>query len=487
MGPASSPEFDRKGTAGQWHATPESRLAEIAARARTFTNADGAAIAVREGDVLVTRASTGGNAPDIGSHSRVEGSFTGLCLERGTALHCEDSDRDPRVNGEACRALETRSFIVVPVARFSSFEAVLAVFSKSAHAFSRTDVSVLKSMAAQVAHELEPAAVAPAANTATHPDEEPADEKETVVMETPINGQLDLAAFGVEQGPPESQDGAVEAQSPEADEAEVDAAIARLIKFPERPDESRAATEKDVAIEVAEPDLSNTELELTLANLLAEGSEAERHSRRPVWIALMVILVVAAAAGFWFVRKSQAAKAAVPDQSSSSTLSEPSEAPAQPSVATTEATPAPDTSVSPSEPVAKRSPFTPPRNIQAAIQQPVRSDPSLANLKPPSPGARGSETNVSGLQPSKLLRKVAPDFPPEAQHAPPGESVVLRATVLKDGTVGEVKVLQGMPVLAAPAVTAVKQWLYRPARLNGRATESTVDVVVKFDRNQMKF
>src|SRR5512146_1834066 len=127
----------------------EEILNQIASRARTFTNADGAAIALRDGDSMLTRASAGGIAPDLGSRLRTEGSFSGLCLKQGRALHCEDTQNDTRGVAEGWRALNTRAFRVVPIAGEKGFIGVLAVFSCSARSFTRTDVAVLKTMADQ--------------------------------------------------------------------------------------------------------------------------------------------------------------------------------------------------------------------------------------------------------------------------------------------------------------------------------------------------
>ena len=63
-------------------------LAVIAQRAQAFTNASGTAIALTEGnsDEIICRARSGSSAPDVGTALRVEGSFTGLCIQTGKEL-----------------------------------------------------------------------------------------------------------------------------------------------------------------------------------------------------------------------------------------------------------------------------------------------------------------------------------------------------------------------------------------------------------------
>src|SRR3954470_4173141 len=130
-------------------------LASIAARAQTYTGASGAAIALSEGEQteMVCRACSGPSAPDVGAHLTLEGTFTGLAVQSGQALRCDDSDSDKRVDAAACRALGTRSIVVVPI-RDVDTEAVtgvLAVFSGNKNSFNDLHVAVLRTMAREVA------------------------------------------------------------------------------------------------------------------------------------------------------------------------------------------------------------------------------------------------------------------------------------------------------------------------------------------------
>jgi|GEM_PF-6632596 len=130
-------------------------LNSIAARAQTYTGASGAAIALSEGDVseAVCRACSGPSAPDVGVHLRLEGTFTGMAVQSGQALRCDDSDTDRRVDAAACRALGTRSIVVVPIrdADTEAVAGVLAVFAGTKNAFNDLHVAVLRTMAREVA------------------------------------------------------------------------------------------------------------------------------------------------------------------------------------------------------------------------------------------------------------------------------------------------------------------------------------------------
>ena len=58
--------------------------------------------------------------------------------------------------------------------------------------------------------------------------------------------------------------------------------------------------------------------------------------------------------------------------------------------------------------------------------------------------------------------------------------VKLEALVNRDGTISEIKVLSGDPVLAAAAKAAVSRWRYEPGTLNGRAVSMKVQIRVFF-------
>lgn len=133
-------------------ASASDELAVIAQRAQAFTNASGSAIALGEGnaDEIVCRARSGSSAPDVGVSLRVEGSFTGICIQTGKELRCDDAETDTRVDGAAIRALGIRSMVVTPVKEENRVVGVLAVFAPTPHAFTITHVAVLKTMADQI-------------------------------------------------------------------------------------------------------------------------------------------------------------------------------------------------------------------------------------------------------------------------------------------------------------------------------------------------
>jgi len=100
----------------------------------------------------------------------------------------------------------------------------------------------------------------------------------------------------------------------------------------------------------------------------------------------------------------------------------------------------------------------------------------------PRPPAGPTRVRVGGhVQAPKLIRQVRPAYPQGPKDAGLQGSVVLRATILKDGGIGELTVMSGVdPLLAAEAENAVRQWRYQPALLNGQPVEVVTTIKVDF-------
>jgi periplasmic protein TonB len=87
----------------------------------------------------------------------------------------------------------------------------------------------------------------------------------------------------------------------------------------------------------------------------------------------------------------------------------------------------------------------------------------------------------SGIEPPRLLREVKADYTEEARQRGLSGEVVLEIVVRRDGSVGDVKILQGMAAgLNDRAVQAVKQWRFTPARRQGAPVDVIVEVAVEF-------
>ncbi len=88
------------------------------------------------------------------------------------------------------------------------------------------------------------------------------------------------------------------------------------------------------------------------------------------------------------------------------------------------------------------------------------------------------------IQAANLVTKVAPVYPPMAKQARIQGTVRFAAVLGKDGSVVNLQLISGHPLLVAPAQDAVKQWVYKPTLLNGAPVEVLTQIDVNFTLTQ---
>jgi len=87
---------------------------------------------------------------------------------------------------------------------------------------------------------------------------------------------------------------------------------------------------------------------------------------------------------------------------------------------------------------------------------------------------------VSNLGEGSLLHRVQPVYPSIARQARVQGAVELRAIISKTGTIENLVVVRGHPMLASAAIDAVRQWRYRPYLLNHEAIAVETEITVNF-------
>lgn len=98
----------------------------------------------------------------------------------------------------------------------------------------------------------------------------------------------------------------------------------------------------------------------------------------------------------------------------------------------------------------------------------------------PPPPVPTKPIRVGGnVQAARLIARPQPVYPPLARQARIQGTVRLQAIIARDGTVKELEVVSGHPLLVQSAQDAVRQWRYQPTLLNGEAVEvsTTIDVI----------
>lgn len=124
------------------------------------------------------------------------------------------------------------------------------------------------------------------------------------------------------------------------------------------------------------------------------------------------------------------------------------------------------------------------QQTQISIDSVEDLDPVVEADFVPDPAAHqvapiGKVAIASGVAQGNRIAGDAPQYPPDAERARIQGTVVLEATISKEGAVTNLRVISGPPMLQQAALDAVKTWKYRPYLLNGQpvAVETQINVV----------
>ena len=107
---------------------------------------------------------------------------------------------------------------------------------------------------------------------------------------------------------------------------------------------------------------------------------------------------------------------------------------------------------------------------------------------PPPPPPKPKDTapiRVGGnVQAANLIKQPQPVYPPLAKAARVQGTVKFEAKISTDGTIRDLKLISGPPLLVQAAMHAVKQWVYKPTLLNGEPVEVLTTIDVNFTLSQ---
>jgi protein TonB len=103
---------------------------------------------------------------------------------------------------------------------------------------------------------------------------------------------------------------------------------------------------------------------------------------------------------------------------------------------------------------------------------------------PPKPKLTGPLKVGGNVQAARILNRVQPIYPPLARQTRISGTVRLHAIISKDGSIQQLEVISGHPLLQQHALDAVRQWRYQPTLLNGEPVEVDTTIDVIFSLNQ---
>ncbi len=129
--------------------SPDGALHLIAERARSLTAADGVAIALGDLQQMVCRSSSG-FAPSEGVAFQTSAGPAGTAVRTRAPFLCHDTEDDSRVDAAACRSINLRSTLIVPIVQPAGVMGIVQLFSGKPNSFSQNTVNLLQRMAEMV-------------------------------------------------------------------------------------------------------------------------------------------------------------------------------------------------------------------------------------------------------------------------------------------------------------------------------------------------
>ncbi len=410
--------------------------------ARVLTGAQGTALALRTHGVIVCRARSGEIAPALGAPLNVDSGISGECLRAATILVCHDAANDPRVDPEVCRNLGVRSIVVVPLRGAMGMAGILEAFSTRAYAFGAEQIDSLRGLAAIVeeAYDREGRSQGPVRATAS-----PAASRRAILA-PPSDTELIPANFSDEYSPRRRYwiPGVV---------ALALLLVSMVVWLSWREPVAEIAASESAAHSSSAPEESSDRPAPRVLPLKPNPGIAGRQlnplSQRSVLHNAAEIEPATS----------------VPPASDGATVSVTGLA-----------------ETNPSEKMAPRS--APPSSAEPPPYvelTPSTKPGELDTLTPTSTEVPALGASVStGVTDGNLIHKVNPTYPPEARIQRLAGAVTLDATIAEDGSVHEINVVSGAPVLAAAATAAVRQWRYSPSMLSGKPIEVQKRITIVF-------
>ena len=281
----------------------------VCERALAITGTDGVAIALSDGEETRCRAAAGSVGPSPGVRLDPRSGFSGACFRTGLIVRCDDSEKDPRVDGEACRRMGLHSMVAVPLMTERGVIGLLEAFCCEAFGFNDSDVRSLSLLAELVLAVLQPAEDSRPADRSAHAADRSVplyDEVSQPVQVEAPQSQIPQAVFP-------------EAVFPEIEKEHISASTeVQLPNVQSVRDALARVTEDSTKITSSEPARSVT---IFSPYALSQPQEARKFPRKLVIVVLLVLvgLVVAAGALWWRMRGKTATVAPSPQAVASST------------------------------------------------------------------------------------------------------------------------------------------------------------------------
>jgi protein TonB len=95
--------------------------------------------------------------------------------------------------------------------------------------------------------------------------------------------------------------------------------------------------------------------------------------------------------------------------------------------------------------------------------------------------AQGAVRAIKDIKPPRLVKEVPPVYPEIARQSQVQGVVILGVKTDEEGKVEDLIVLRSIPLLDQAAIDAVRQWVYEPLIVDGKAVPVVFTVTVRFN------
>jgi signal transduction histidine kinase len=112
----------------------------VVAEYSVMPQSNGIVVELRDADQVYYAAASGTSDALVGLRLPLNASLSGMCILTGRPLYCEDSETDSRVNRAACRRVNLRSMVVVPIPHRGQTVGVLKYYAADPAAFTDEDM-----------------------------------------------------------------------------------------------------------------------------------------------------------------------------------------------------------------------------------------------------------------------------------------------------------------------------------------------------------
>jgi len=469
----------------------EVALKQVVERMAYHTRATGAAIALRQGSDVICRASTG-NAPGIGVRLNIDSGLSGECYRTGNIVSLADSDHDSRVDAELCRQLDFRSLLIVPVVSAADIVVGVAeVFSSTPGNFEGGDVLLLSSIAELIGHLYDKnhrtisSVLDPQVCSSGMEQTESIDHRESAVEETAVSREIETSLAPFLPTGFEIADRTLRQEF--------------IDKVSDQDQDLSGRTEDPIGQDWSDdqsPPSSRWKARSFVIGMLLLGSSlggkyyvnrrfVHRHSAAPSQsMPASQSAEVPAASVPLLESKEQVFSPTASEPSANLQLgaSVPNRTVANNRAAHTDSVESNFTrGLAGHLPRSEPAPEAP--SLLASDRPAFRVDTTyFLPTKSPQVKLLNASLPASQVTQGRLLRRVNPVFPQFAKTAGIRGSVVIVATIGKDGHLKSMKLIRGDGALAIEAFRAARQWVYAPYRLNGQPIEVDARIVMDFGR-----